>query len=125
MATATKAVKAQVVLTTTNEPEVRLSAKAQKAVRELRDAHNLEKQIDEIISTSREVILSELGDEQTKFGTDAKGKRLVKIHLVLPKTPVRYNTAELVKYLTEAQPEVLAMFRAEDAKATTRVLTLN
>jgi hypothetical protein len=69
-------------------------------------------------------ILNELGNEQTKFGTDAKGKRLVKIHLITPKDPTRYNTAELVAFLAKTQPEVLEMFRAEDAKATTRVLTL-
>lgn len=116
---------AKVVLTTTNEPEVRLSAKGQKAVRELRDAHNLEKQVAEIVKASREAILNELGSEQTKFGTDAKGKRLVKIHLITPKDPTRYDTAELVAFLAKTQPEVLAMFRAEDAKPTPRVLTLN
>jgi hypothetical protein len=116
--------KGQVILTPTTEPEVRLSAKGQKAVRELRDAHNLEKQVAEIVKASRDVILNELGNEQTKFGTDAKGKRLVKIHLITPKDPTRYNTAELVAFLAKTQPEVLEMFRAEDAKATTRVLTL-
>lgn len=116
--------KGQVILTPTNEPEVRLSVKGQKAVRELRDAHNLEKQVAEIVKVSRKAILDELGDEQTKFGTDAKGKRLVKIHLITPKDPTRYDTAELVKFLAKTQPEILAMFRAEDAKATPRVLTL-
>jgi len=117
--------KGQVILTPTTEPEVRLSAKGQKAVRELRDAHNLEKQVEEIIKASREAILAELGNEQTKFGTDAKCKRLVKIHLITPKDPTRVNTAELVAFLAKTQPEILAMFRAEDAKPTTRVLTLN
>ena len=117
--------KGQVILTPTAEPEVRLSAKAQKAVRELRDAHNLEKQVAEIVKANREFILAELGSEQTKFGTDAKGKRLVKIHLITPKDPTRYNTAELVAFLAKTQPEVLEMFRAEDAKPTPRVLTLN
>jgi hypothetical protein len=116
---------ARVVLTPTLEPEVKLSAKGQKAVRELRDAHNLEKQVAEVVKASREIILDELGSEQTKFGTNAKGQRLVKIHLVQPKTPTRYNTAELVAFLAKTQPEVLAMFRAEDATATVRVLTLN
>jgi hypothetical protein len=117
--------KGQVILTPTTEPEVRLSAKGQKAVRELRDAHNLEKQVAEIVKASREAILAELGFEQTKFGTDAKGKRLVKIHLITPKDPTRYNTAELVAFLAKTQPEVLEMFRSEDAKPTPRVLTLN
>jgi hypothetical protein len=117
--------KGQVILTPTTEPEVRLSAKGQKAVRELRDAHNLEKQVAEIVKANREAILAELGDDQTKFGTDAKGKRLVKIHLITPKDPTRYDTAELVKFLARTQPEILAMFRAEDAKPTPRVLTLN
>lgn len=116
---------ARVVLTPTLEPEVRLSAKGQKAVRELRDAHNLEKQVAEVVKASREIILDELGNEQTKFGTNAKGQRLVKIHLVQPKDPARYNTAELVAFLAKTQPEILAMFKAEDAKPTTRVLTLN
>jgi hypothetical protein len=116
---------ARVVLTPTTEPEVRLSAKGQKAVRELRDAHNLEKQVAEIVKASREAILNELGNEQTKFGTDAKGKRLVKIHLITPKDPTRYDTAELVKFLSRTQPEILAMFKAEDAKPVTKVLTLN
>lgn len=116
---------ARVVLTPTTEPEVRLSAKGQKAVRELRDAHNLEKQVKEIVEKSRQTILDELGNEQTKFGTDAKGKRLVKIHLIEPKNPTRYNTAELVEFLAKTQPEILAMFRAEDAKPVTKVLTLN
>lgn len=116
---------ARVVLTPTTEPEVRLSAKGQKAVRELRDAHNLEKQVAEVVKASREIILNELGDEQTKFGTNAKGQRLVKIHLIEPKNPTRYDTAELVKFLAKTQPEILAMFKAEDAKPVTKVLTLN
>ena len=116
---------ARVVLTPTLEPEVRLSAKGQKAVRELRDAHNLEKQVAEVVKASREIILDELGNDQTKFGTNAKGQRLVKIQLVQPKDPARYNTAELVAFLAKTQPEILAMFKAEDAKPTTRVLTLN
>ena len=116
---------ARVVLTPTLEPEVRLSAKGQKAVRELRDAHNLEKQVAEVVKVSREIILDELGNDQTKFGTNAKGQRLVKIQLVQPKDPARYNTAELVAFLAKTQPEILVMFRAEDAKPTTRVLTLN
>lgn len=116
---------ARVVLTPTLEPEVKLSAKGQKAVRELRDAHNLEKQVAEIVKASRQTILNELGDDQTKFGTNAKGQRLVKIQLVLPKDPTRYDTAELVKFLSKTQPEILAMFKAEDAKPITKVLTLN
>lgn len=116
---------ARVVLTPTTEPEVKLSAKGQKAVRELRDAHNLEKQVAEVVKASREIILDELGNDQTKFGTNAKGQRLVKIQLVQPKDPARYNTAELVAFLAKTQPEILVMFRAEDAKPTTRVLTLN
>jgi hypothetical protein len=116
---------ARVVLTPTLEPEVKLSAKGQKAVRELRDAHNLEKQVAEVVKASRDTILAELGNEQTKFGTNAKGQRLVKIQLVLPKDPTRYDTAELVKFLAKTQPEILAMFKAEDAKPITKVLTLN
>lgn len=126
MATATKAgAKAQVVLTPTNEPEVKLSAKAQKAVRELRDAHNLEKQIDAIIKVSRDAIFAELGKTEDKFGVDAKGKRLVKIKMAYPTNPVRYNTSDLIDYLAKHHPEVLVMFRTADAEPTPRVLTLN
>ena len=112
-------------LATTTEVEVRISPKVQKAVKALVLAHEQEKVIDEAIKVSREAILAEIGNDQTKFGVDARGKRLVKVQLVMPKDPTRYDTAELVKFLAKTQPEVLAMFRAEDAKPTTRVLTLN
>lgn len=128
MATATKtagktATKPEALATT--EVEVRISPKVQKAVKALILAHEQEKVIDEAIKVSREAILAEIGNDQTKFGVDARGKRLVKVQLVMPKDPTRYDTAELVKFLAKTNPEVLAMFRAEDAKATTRVLTLN
>jgi hypothetical protein len=108
-----------------SEVEVRISAKTQKAVKALVLAHEQEKAVDAVIKESREAILAELGNDTTKFGVDARGKRLVKIQLVMPKDATRYDTAELVKFLAKTQPEILAMFRAEDAKATTRVLTLN
>lgn len=107
------------------EAEVRISPKAQKAVKALASAHEQEKAIDALIKDNREIILAELGNDTSKFGVDARGKRLVKVQVVMPKDPTRYDTAELVKFLAKTQPEVLEMFRAEDAKATTRVLTLN
>lgn len=110
---------------TPSEVEVRISPKAQKAVKALVSAHEQEKEIDALIKENRDVILAELGNDTTKFGVDARGKRLVKVQLVMPKDPTRYDTAELVKFLAKTQPEILAMFRAEDAKPTTRVLTLN
>jgi hypothetical protein len=110
---------------TQGEAEVRISPKTQKAVKALASAHEQEKVLDAIIKESREAILAELGGDTTKFGTDARGKRLVKVQVVMPKDATRYDTAELVKFLAKTQPEILAMFKAEDAKATTRVLTLN
>ena len=124
MATAIKTA-GQTAQATKVEAEVRISPKAQKAVKALASAHEQEKVIDALIKESREVILAELGNDTSKFGVDARGKRLVKVQLVMPKDPTRYDTAELVKFLAKTNPEVLAMFRAEDAKATTRVLTLN
>jgi hypothetical protein len=124
MKTAGKTATKSEVLTTA-EVEVRISPKVQKAVKALVLAHEQEKVVDAAIKVSREAILAELGNDQTKFGVDARGKRLVKVQLVMPKDATRYDTAELVKFLAKTQPEILAMFRAEDAKATTRVLTLN
>jgi hypothetical protein len=125
MATVKTAVKATPVVATKSEAEVRISPKTQKAVKALASAHEQEKVVKAIVEENRQIILAELGNDTTKFGVDARGKRLVKIQLVVPKDPTRYDTAELVKFLAKTQPEVLEMFRAEDAKATTRVLTLN
>jgi hypothetical protein len=124
MATAIKTA-GQTAQATQGEAEVRISPKAQKAVKALASAHEQEKVIDAVIKESREAILAELGNDTSKFGVDARGKRLVKVQVVMPKDLTRYDTAELVKFLAKTQPEILAMFRAEDAKATTRVLTLN
>lgn len=126
MANATKtAGKTATSTTTKSEAEVRISPKTQKAVKALASAHEQEKEVKAVIEENRQIILAELGNDTTKFGVDARGKRLVKIQLVVPKDPTRYDTAELVKFLAKTQPEVLEMFRAEDAKTTTRVLTLN
>lgn len=124
-ATAGKTAQPEVLATTKSEVEVRISPKTQKAVKTLASAHEQEKVVKAVIEESRQAILAELGNDTTKFGVDARGKRLVKIQLVVPKDPTRYDTAELVKFLTKTQPEILAMFRVEDAKTTTRVLTLN
>jgi hypothetical protein len=123
--TAGKTAQPEVLATTKSEAEVRISPKTQRAVKALASAHEQEKVVKAIVEENREIILAELGNDTTKFGVDARGKRLVKIQLIVPKDPTRYDTAELVKFLAKTQPEVLAMFRAEDAKTTTRVLTLN
>ena len=125
MANAIKTAGQTASTTTKSEAEVRISPKTQKAVKALASAHEQEKVVKAIVEENRQIILAELGNDTTKFGVDARGKRLVKIQLVVPKDPTRYDTAELVKFLERTQPEVLALFRAEDAKTTTRVLSLN
>ena len=123
--TAGKTAQPEALATTKSEVEVRISPKTQRAVKALVSAHEQEKVVKAVIEENRQIILGELGNDTTKFGVDARGKRLVKIQLVMPKTLTRYDTTELVKFLEKTQPEILAMFRVEDAKPTTRVLTLN
>ena len=124
--TATPAVKAVSVSTTTatkDENLVRLTPKAQKAVQALAQAHAVEKEIAEQVKSARQVILDEVDFSTTTIGTDAKGKRLVKVQVIEPKS-AKYDTTALVAYLAKTNPEVLEMFAQPLGEPTKRVLTL-
>lgn len=127
MATTTKATPATTqvaVLTATKEETlVRLTPKAQKAVKALAQAHAVEKTIDEQIKVARQTILDEVDFTTTIVGTDAKGKRLVKVQIIEPKSP-KYDTTSLVAHLAKTNPELLEMFALPLGEPTKRVLTL-
>jgi hypothetical protein len=130
MANATKATPAtketsQVVAVVASKEEtlVRLTPKAQKAIKSLAQAHAVEKTIDEQIKVARQTILDEIDYPTTIIGTDAKGKRLVKVQVIEPKSP-KYDTTSLVAHLAKTNPELLEMFALPLGEPTKRVLTL-
>ena len=117
--------KATTSTTTASKVEnlVRLSPKAQKAVKALAQAHAVEKTIDEQIDNARKVILDEVAYDITTIGTDAKGKRLVKVQVIEPKSP-KYDTSALVEHLRKTNPELLEMFALPMVDPSKRVLTI-
>jgi hypothetical protein len=127
MATTTKATPATTqvsVLTATKEETlVRLTPKAQKAVKALAQAHTIEKEIAEQVKSARQVILDEVDFTTTTIGTDAKGKRLVKVQVIEPKS-AKFDTTALVAHLAKTNPELLEMFALPMGEPTKRVLTL-
>jgi hypothetical protein len=127
MATTTKATPAtkevSVLTATKEETLVRLTPKAQKAVKALAQAHAIEKEIAEQVKSARQVILDEVDFTTTTIGTDAKGKRLVKVQIIEPKS-AKYDTTALVAHLAKTNPEVLEMFALPMGEPTKRVLTL-
>jgi hypothetical protein len=127
MATTTKATPAtkevSVLTATKEETLVRLTPKAQKAVKALAQAHTIEKEIAEQVKSARQVILDEVDFTTTTIGTDAKGKRLVKVQIIEPKS-AKYDTTALVAHLAKTNPELLEMFALPMGEPTKRVLTL-
>lgn len=117
--------KATTSTTTASKVEnlVRLTPKAQKAVKALAQAHAVEKTIDEQIANARKVILDEVAFDITTIGTDAKGKRLVKVQVIEPKSP-KYDTSALVEHLRKTNPELLELFVLPMGDPSKRVLTL-
>ncbi len=106
-----------------DEVLVRLTPKVQKAVKALAQAHAVEKTIDAQIAEARDVILNAIDLPTTAIGTDARGKRLVKV-LVIEQKSVKYDTSALVKHLEKTNPELLAMFALPKGDPSKRVLTL-
>lgn len=102
---------------------VRLTPKAQKAVKALAQAHAVEKEIAEQVKSARQVILDEVDFTTTTIGTDAKGKRLVKVQVIEPKAG-KFDTTALVAHLATTNPELLEMFALPQSEPTKRVLTL-
>lgn len=102
---------------------VRLTPKAQKAVKALAQAHAIEKEIAEQVKSARQVILDEVDFTTTTIGTDAKGKRLVKVQVIEPKSG-KFDTTALVAHLATTNPELLEMFALPQGEPTKRVLTL-
>ena len=123
---ATKAVakpEAKKTVSTKEETLVVLSPKIQKSVKALREAHDLEKQVAEMISVARSTILDFVPEGIDVIGTDAKGKRLVKIQIVYPKS-VKVDTKGLTDYLGQNHPEILDMFVLPPNDPSQRVYTL-
>ncbi len=102
---------------------VRLTPKAQKAVKALAQAHAVEKTIDAQIAEARDVILNAIDLPTTAIGTDARGKRLVKV-LVIEQMSGKYDTSALVKHLEKTNPELLELFALPMGEPSKRVLTL-
>ena len=108
---------------TTEETLVVISPKTQKAVKALAQAHNVEKQIDAEIKNAREIILSDLDFGVSVIGTDARGKRLVKVQVVNPTSP-KYDAKAMLDFITKNHPEMLDSFLLPAGNPTIRVLTL-
>jgi hypothetical protein len=102
---------------------VRLTPKAQKAVKALAQAHAVEKTIADQIKSARQVILDEVDFATTTIGTDAKGKRLVKVQVIEPKS-AKYDTTAIVEHLRKTNPELLELFALPMGEPSKRVLTL-
>jgi len=105
------------------ETLVVLSPKHQKSVKALREAHDLEKQVNEMISVARSEILSALPEGVDVVGTDARGKRLVKIQMIYPKS-VKVDNKALIDFLGRKHPEILEMFVLPPSEPSQRVYTL-
>ena len=108
---------------TKDEVLVRLSPKAQKAVKALAQAHAVEKTIDKQIADARAIILDAIDLPTTAIGVDAKGKRLVKVLVIEPKSQ-KYDTTSLVEHLRKTNPELLEMFALPMGDPSKRVLTI-
>jgi hypothetical protein len=108
---------------TTEETLVVITPKAQKAVKALAQAHLLEKEIDANIKSAREIVLSELDFGVTVIGTDARGKRLVKVRFDNPTSP-KYDAKAMLDFITKNHPEMLATFLLPPSKVSPKVLTL-
>lgn len=121
----TTAKVAQANLTaTTEETLVVITPKAQKAVKALAQAHLLEKEIDATIKSAREIVLHELDFGVTVIGTDAKGKRLVKVRFDTPSGTPRYDAKAMLEFITKNHPEMLATFLLPAVKVSPKVLTI-
>lgn len=127
MATKTSTTSAKVAKATnavsTEETLVVVPPRVQKAIKSLAQAHTVEKQIDTQIKKARQIVLDELDFGITVVGTDAKGKRLVKVLVVEPTSP-KYDTKAMVDFITKNHPEMLATFLLPPAEPTKKVLTL-
>jgi hypothetical protein len=109
---------------TTEETLVVITPKAQKAVKALAQAHLLEKEIDANIKSAREIVLGELDFGVTVIGTDARGKRLVKVRYDKPSDTPKYDAKAMLDFITKNHPEMLATFLLPPSKVSPKVLTI-
>lgn len=123
MATKTQSVAKATNTATAEETLVVIPPRVQKAVKALAQAHTLEKQIDAQVKSARQIVLDELDFGVTVIGTDAKGKRLVKVQVVSPTSP-KYDTKAMLDFIATNHPEMLATFLLPPAEPTKKVLTL-
>lgn len=117
VAKATNAVSAEETL-------VVVPPRVQKAIKALAQAHTVEKQIDADIKATRQIILDELDFGVTVIGTDAKGKRLVKVRYDEPSDTPKYDAKAMVAFITTNHPEMLDTFLLPPSKVSPKVLTL-
>jgi len=123
-ATATSSVKTKSNPTVTAEETlVVIPPKVQRAVKALAQAHTVEKQVKSEIAQAREVVLTELDFGVTVIGTDAKGKRLVKVQVVNATSP-KYDAKAMLDFITENHPEMLSTFLLPAGEPVKKVLTL-
>lgn len=109
---------------TAEETLVVIPPRVQKAVKALAQAHTVEKQIDAQIKTARQIVLDELDLGVTVIGTDAKGKRLVKVRYDEPSNTPKYDTKAMVEFVIANHPEMLDTFLLPPSKVSPKVLTL-
>lgn len=108
---------------TTEETLVVIPPRVQKAVKALAQAHLVEKQVALEVKTARQIVLDELDFGITVVGTDARGKRLVKVQVIEPTSP-KYDAQAMLDFITKNHPEMLATFLLPAGKPTKKVLTL-
>jgi hypothetical protein len=109
--------------TTTEETLVVISPKVQKAVKALAQAHAVEKEVKAEVAQAREIVLSELDFGVTVIGTDARGKRLVKVQIVNSASP-KYDAKAMLDFITTNHPEMLSTFLLPAGEPVKKVLTL-
>lgn len=108
---------------TTEETLVVIPPRVQKAVKALAQAHAVEKQVALEVKTARQIVLDELDFPVSVIGTDARGKRLVKVQVIEPTSP-KYDAKAMLDFITKNHPEMLATFLLPPAEPTKKVLTL-
>jgi hypothetical protein len=118
------------VSTTTTKQDtpvlVVIPAKTQRAVKRLALAHEAEKKVKARVAKARNEVLDELNFGVNVIGTDAEGKRLVKVTMVAGSDKI--DTKALMDFLLKHHPEIHAEaikhYYTPAGEPTPRVLTI-
>ena len=83
-----------------------ISTKTQRAVKRLAVAHEAEKKVKARVAKARGEVLEELSFGVSVIGTDAEGKRLVKVQMIASSDKV--DAKGLMEFLLKHHPEIHA-----------------